>query len=258
MSTASKEKRAAKRRRLQEKIEALDALDELDAGNALDATAAARARTEMLKRLIDVLLPADLKRNGSFRVTRCETTPGSNPRAIYERIYGIGLNDMIHYNTLAIVEFTFCDYAPDGVETAFKCYIRLSSDEKLVFHCMSPGLASNDARWAVELCAKNNVFEERFHKEARAAHPAYRPAFGTTPAWCYILLSMLVYTDHVFDSADNDDYRRVQHAFCESHMDALLKPFWDATASSPYPFLVRLMPPEFALSVNTEDSDIFR
>lgn len=258
MSTASKKMRAAKRQRLQKKIEALDALDALDASNALGATTAARARSEMLMRLIHVLLPADLIRNGAFEVTRCETTPGSNPRAIREMIHGGKMRDMTHYHVLSIVEFTFCDYALDGAETSFACCIRLVNNNQLVFHCKSPGLLHDDAFWNVEVTGdNNNIFETRFHKAARAAHPAYRPAFGTTPVWCYILLSMLVYTDHVFDSIDNDDHRRVQYDFLESDMRELLIPFWDAMPSSPYPFLVRLMPPEFALSIGCENLDLF-
>ena len=135
-----------------------------------------------------------------------------------------------------------------------------------MFHCKTRGPANVtpgslygvDAPWSVEVKSNLDVFEADFHKTARSANSVYRPAFGTTPAWCYILLSMLVYTDHVFDAVDDDDHERVQRAFREDCIGDILQPFWPRSYDTRnthglYPFLVQLMTPMFALNIDDTD-----
>lgn len=263
MDTANMETRAAKRQRL---LDELAALDESDAAERADK------RDAMLKRLVNVLIPQDLKRNGVFVVTRCVTTPNSSGRCIYADIHS-GLHNM-KYKTLAIIEFDFRDCMSTSAHVSFRCLLELVNTDRLVFRCktliptnMAPGeLYGEDASWSVDVKSDINVFEADFHKAARTANSIYRPAFGTTPAWCYILLSMLVYTDHVFDPVNEADFCRVQHNFKEDGIDALLNPFWNLTdkkhAWAPdlypfYPFLVQLMPPAFALSIRDDTLELF-
>lgn len=263
MATTDMETRAAKRQRL---------LDELAALDASDTEKHAAERAAMLKRLVNVLLPADLKRNGEFTVTRCETTPNGSGKSIYADIHS-DLQNM-KYNTLAIVEFDFRDYASSSASTSFICHLELINTDRLMFHCKTRGPANvtpgelygEDAPWSVDVTSNLDVFEAAFHKAARAANSVYRPAFGTTPAWCYILLSMLVYTDHVFDPVDEPDFSRVQRNFKADVIGALLDPFWNLTDKKHvwaqglypfYPFLVQLMPPAFALSIRDDALELF-
>ena len=260
MATTDMETRAAKRQRL---------LDELAALDASDTDKHAVERAAMLKRLVNVLLPAYLKRNGEFTVTRCETTPNSSGKCIYADIHS-GLQNM-KYNTLAIIEFDFRDHVPNSTSTPFICRLELVNADKLVFHCktqepanMKPGTHYGmDAPWSVDVTSDLDVFEASFHKAARRANYVYRPAFGTTPAWCYILLSMLVYTDHVFDPVRDVDCARVQRVFREDCIEAILQPFWDLCgekhewAQGLYPFIVQLMSPAFALSIRGDAPELF-
>jgi hypothetical protein len=259
MATTGTETRAAKRQRL---------LDELAALDASDTEKHAVERAAMLKRLVNVLLPADLKRNGEFVVTRCETTPDSSGEIIYADIHS-GLQNM-KYNTLAIIEFDFRDHVSNSTSTPFICRLELVNADRLVFHCktrepanMPPGTHYGlDAPWSVDVKSDLDVFEASFHKAAHSANYTYHAAFGTTPAWCYILLSMLVYTDHVFDAVDDDDHERVQRAFREDCIGDILQPFWDLRdkkhewAQGLYPFIVQLMPPAFALSIRGDAPEL--
>lgn len=256
-STKKSETRAAKRQRLLDELAALDASEP-------------KVDEEMLKRLVDILIPADLKRNGAFQLKTCTITPNNTAEGIYSDIHS-GLQNM-KYNILAEVVFDFRDYMRNASETRFRCYLQLVNADRIEFHCETqllvkpaPGeLYGKDAPWSVRVTSDIDVFEAAFHKAAREANSTYHPAFGTTPAWCYILLSMLVYTDHVFDPADNADFSRVQHVFKESDaMAALLEPFWDLTnekhawAQGLYPFIVQLMPPAFALSIRGDAPELF-
>ena len=263
MATTNMETRAAKRQRL---LDELAALDESDAAERADK------RNAMLKRLVDVLIPEDLKRNGEFVITRCVTTPNSSGELIYADIHS-GLQNM-KYNTLAIIEFDFRDYMSTSASMSFRCLLEMVNANELVFHCktlvpanVTPGaFYGEDAPWSVNVSSDIDVFEAAFHKAARTANSTYRPAFGTTPAWCYILLSMLVYTDHVFDPVDDADFSRVQRNFKADDIGALLDPFWNLAdkkhAWAPglypfYPFLVQLMPPAFALSIRDDALELF-
>jgi hypothetical protein len=80
--------------------------------------------------------------------------------------------------------------------------------------------------------------------------------FTSNSAWTYILLSMLVYNDHVFDTLTDmavPRRRTASDAACE-----LLSHFWKRGPDSPtgahWPFLVQLMPREFAFHVDPMDT----
>ena len=119
MATTGTETRAAKRQRLLDKLAALD---------ESDAAERAVERAAMLKRLVNVLIPADLKRNGEFTVTRCETTPNSSGELIYADIHS-GLQNM-KYNTLAIIEFDFRDHVSSSTSIPFICHLKLVNTDR--------------------------------------------------------------------------------------------------------------------------------
>lgn len=254
-STEKRETNEAKRQRLLAELATLDASDKENSA-------------EMLARLIHVLIPLDLKRNGTFTVKKSERTPGSTARKIYSYIHS-GLSCM-KYTTLSEVVFSFRDHMPSGTETepevTFRCYLQLINRDRLEFHChMQPPVDSAVAEWTVEVVNDIDAFETAFHSAARAAHPIYRPAFGTTPAWCYILLAMLACTDHVFDPMSDTAACRMQRVPVDERraMFDILARFWvrdldecDWTQCI-YPFIVRLMSPEFALSVCEDALELF-
>lgn len=259
-SIEKKETNEAKRQRLLAELATLDASDKENSA-------------EMLARLIHVLIPLDLKRNGTFTVKKSERTPGTTACKIYSYIHS-GLSCM-KYTTLSEVVFRFRDRMPSGTEPepepepelTFRCYLQLINCDRLEFHCHMQHPADNAvAEWTVKVVNDIDAFETAFHSAARAAHPIYRPAFGTTPAWCYILLAMLVCTDHVFDPMSDTAVCRMQRVPTDERraMFDILAQFWPDRdldkcewTQCIYPFIVRLMSPEFALSVCEDALELF-
>lgn len=98
-----------------------------------------------------------------------------------------------------------------------------------------------------------NKFESRINMGLGGT---YFRKVETRPAWTYILLSMLVYNDHVFDPLTDTTVprrRTVSDAACE-----LLSHFWkrgpDSTYRAHWPFLVKLMSREFTFHVDPMDT----
>lgn len=192
-----------------------------------------RTRPEMLLSLAETLLPLDLQR-------ACDVS-------IYHAVTGDLDNvDRTRSNQLSRVEFTYrC--SPRSKRTRGACKLLLLPTGKLAFACH---IRSN-AKWQIAIDADLDRFEEHYDREARAAPGAYRAIIGTKPSWCYMLLSMLVYTDQVFCDPALEHRIRLQHAYRSGPAYAILKEFWDVKPEGElYPFLVRLMKPEFALRLD--------
>ena len=190
-------------------------------------------RSEMLLSLADTLLPLDLRRNGVFAMYNAVTGD-------LERI------DRTRSTLLSRIEFTY-RADPQSRRTRAACALTLTQSGKLAFTCT----VRPNSKWRITLDPDLDRFEERYDREARAAPGIYRAIIGTKPSWCYVLLSMLVYTDQVFCDPALEHRIRLQHAHRSGPAYAILKEFWDVKPEGElYPFLVRLMKPEFALRLD--------
>ena len=243
-SADAEESSAAKCQRLERELSEL---------KERDAQIARNKRYESLKRLVDVLLPKEMRRNGTYAIE--SATIHSDLKKVYSYI-NCGLSNM-KYHDLAQVVFTFRSVDdPSDAKTCFECRLELINDNRLVFHCRK-----NNTSIKFEGAVQRDLdaFEDAFHSAARAAHEVFRTALGLKPTWCYILLAMLLYNEHVFDSITSPVARTA-----EDTMDAcnILAPFWgvDMTCDDGFwfPFIVRLMTPEFALRLDyTKDCEHF-
>lgn len=190
-----------------------------------------RTRSEMLVSLAETLLPSCS--NGDIKMYEALTRDLDNV-------------DRTRRTQLSRIKFSYRQ-SRRSARVLGVCSLTLVPPGKLVFACR---IRSN-SKWQITLDADLDRFEERYEREARAAPGAYRAIIGTTPAWCYVLLSMLVYTDQVFCDPALEHRIRLQHAYRTGPAYAILKEFWDVKPEGElYPFLVRLMRPEFALRLD--------
>lgn len=224
-------------------------------------------REAMLKQLVKALLPAELVRNHNYDIKCAETyieknvhnsTMRGNPPAWVKRanppVPITGAHDL-------------CKVAFIGSIVNYECKLQLVDGTTLRFTCERKD--DPELSWSIDVNPDFDVFEAEFEQTMRRCTQPneFRPV-STKPTWCYILLSMLVYTDQVFAPLDDEDAVRTQRDL--PHADVvreMLNHFWDMDAAFEeweetgddkscarlyYPFLVRLMTPEFALALNTE------
>lgn len=226
-------------------------------------------REDMLKRLVKVLLPAELMRNYNYDIICAETCVeknvhngtmrGNPPQWVKKANPPVpipGAHDL-------------CKVVFIGSIIEYECKLQLVDGKTLCFTCERK--YDPELKWSIDVNPDFDLFEAEFEKTMRRVTQPneFRP-IGTKPTWCYILLSMLVYTDLVFAPLDDKDAVRTQRDL--PHADAvrtMLSQFWDMDAAFEtycedgeyencvhlyYPFLVRLMTPEFALALNAENA----
>ena len=217
-------------------------------------------REGMLKRLVKALLPAELTRNHDYDITCAETYIEKN---VHRTPVGRDALDCVTYVNAQVL----CKVVFTGSFTSYECKLQLGNGNTLCFTCERKD--DPKLKWSIDVNPDFALFDAEFEETMRrTTQPNEFGPIGTKPTWCYILLSMLVYTDHVFAPLDDKDAVRTQrdlpHAIA---VRELLNCFWDmdaawATAIETdehadyarlyYPFLVRLMTPEFALALNAE------
>lgn len=199
-----------------------------------------RTRSEMLLSLAETLLPPDAQRSCDVSMYHAETGD-----LVVDSVV-VRTRRRRRRNPLSRIDFTYRP-RPQTKRERGSCKLLPLSTGKLAFACH---LRSN-SKWQITLDADLDRFEERYEREARAAPGIYRAIIGTKPSWCYVLLSMLVYTDQVFCDLALEHRIRLQHAYRTGPAYEILKEFWDVKPEGElYPFLVRLMRPEFALRLD--------
>lgn len=222
-------------------------------------------REAMLKRLVHALIPAELTRDHNFEIICAETYVEKN---VHHGTMRGKPSAWVHVIQVPIPgAHDLCKVLFIGSLNTYECKLQLIDGNTLCFTCER----KEDPRlfWSVDVNPNFDLFEAEFlEMMRRTTQPnEFRP-ISTKPTWCYILLSMLVYTDQVFAPLDNEDVVRTQRDL--PHAEAtreMLNRFWDMDkawdeaintdecadyARLYYPFLVRLMTPEFALALNPE------
>jgi hypothetical protein len=214
-----------------------------------------------LAALVQALIPAYLKRTYDYTITRAEITPDA-PLALANlcmdifRIYD-GMTDAeIHSRSpvLNVSAHLLCD--KNTGELCVKLLLSIG------------GPRGSSVVKPTSLQRDLDAFEREFEKNARRELPSVCEVIGHGAVIPYILLCMLVYTEHVFAPLDDRKVERTQRR--APHAEAvrkMLEPYfdmdgaWEAVVEEGegsygrlfYPFLVRLMPVEFALDINCED-----
>lgn len=212
-----------------------------------------------LAALVQALLPAYLKRANKYRVTRAEITPDA-PVQLAELCMDI---------------FRIYDEPIDSNARApiLSVSAHLLRDKNTNELCVKLLLSVGGARGTsvvrpTSLQSDLDAFEREFEKNARRELPSVCEVIGHGAVIPYIMLCMLVYTEHVFAPLDDGKVERTQRR--APHAEAvctMLKPYFDLDVAWEkavddgewsygrlfYPFLVRLMPVEFALDINCED-----
>lgn len=225
-------------------------------------TPSADEERAMLLRLVTMLQKKNIRTHispieGSFRIEIKDAWVCNNATAIYATTMfadtGNHGNQMIK---LASIEFKFSNH--DYEYTLFMkqdgLYVQLG---ELNVGNLQPPECNENARYMrepsiLQVTPDLNKFESRINMGLGGTHFSQ---IETRPAWTYILLSMLVYNDHVFDPlADTAVLRRRtgSDAACE-----LFSHVWkrgpDSLYGAHWPFLVRLMSREFAFHVDPLD-----
>lgn len=212
-----------------------------------------------LAALVQALLPAYLKRANKYRVTRAEITPDA-PVQLAELCMDI---------------FRIYDEPIDSDARApiLSVSAHLLRDKNTGELCVKLNLSSGGPRGTsvvrpTSLQSDLDAFEREFEKNARRELPSVCEVIGYGAVIPYILLCMLVYTEHVFAPLDDRAVERTQRRAPHTEpVRELLEPYFDMEGAREevvdegvgsysrlfYPFLVRLMPPEFALDINCED-----
>lgn len=191
-------------------------------------------------RLVMQLLPAYLTRNNRYTIVRAAISSAPASTELAELVLHV-------------------EPTTGSTACAVSCALRrdVSSSRKLRV-CVSARCAGamfgEFAMYVREdLDEFDRVFEAHVKREFLPTAPQM---IGHGATLAYVLLSMLVYTEHVFASLDDKTIKRTQRG--EKHaadVQRVLDAYWAAAAAAAtdtcYPFLVRLMPPEFALRIKT-------
>lgn len=153
---------------------------------------------------------------------------------------------------------------------AHHCHIAVDQadgEAKIVFVCARGDTEKTEfatLRIPIDTPSDLDQFERDFSDTIRNKRPEYRKVLGTRPVWAYVLLSMLVYTEHVFAPLEQKDVQRVQRDVKKRRVHEVIGKFWTFGRGTKFleqtiaPFLVRLMPPAFALKLNLQrDATLF-
>lgn len=146
----------------------------------------------------------------------------------------------------------------ENYERLYWCGIELDTDMQLTFVCELHRYPIMDC---VRVCIDTHdlqVFDGKFRRAIRSASPEYGRAFDTRPTLAYVLLSMLVYSEDVFAPIGQKTVQRTQIDVDERCVRDVLGKFWtygrhaDDLKNVIAPFLMRLIPSEFALTLKLE------
>lgn len=232
-----------------------------------------RARDAMLVRMVDKLIPVELKCGGTYQIEKACIHDD------FVKIYRRSNNSSLHSCRnveLARVVFTFEERNPNDTIAAitktsskrYACWLMLevSATPSLTFHYVEETTPASEITYVVSITLNGqdlDSFERVFHRLIHENTPSYIRAFSTRPVWAYILLAMLTYNEHVFDDANDCLYKRVRKDTADGAVAGILEPFastlFVTNPSQPWEmiprYLVRLMPREFALSINGQSEE---
>ena len=213
-------------------------------------------------KLVDLLIPAYLKRKNDITITRAQITPDA-PICIAE------------FSMEVSRKYAF-EREHDGAD--FEVTATLLRDKNTNAMSVGVSLSTNRNTRFIKCDVQRDLdaFERAFEEAACSSLSIVCDVIGHGAVIPCILLCMLVYTEHAFDPLSNDDdgdggdVKRTQRA--APHADAtrkMLARYWDMDKAYAdvfetdegngeysqmiYPFLVRLMTPEFAMECACED-----
>lgn len=230
-----------------------------------------RGRDAMFVRMVEKLIPTELTRDGTYTIEKA-TVHGdfAKVRQLLDSRF-----DDCHREELARVVFSVEE--KNSVSSLrvnmirqYSCWLTLdvADEPSLTFHYVAGTMPIGGRHYVVSITRNGqdlDAFEETFCRLMHENTSSYIPAFSTRPAWAYILLAMLTYNEHVFDDAYSM-HRRVREDTADGAAADILETFastlFGTKPSQPWEmipkYLVRLMPREFALSINGLSDEVCR